>query len=424
VILTGLLTSGTARSFAQEPAPEKGAIVRETVIAGGLEDFMEVRHLVLAGSNESIGRTLATLAKERFRVEALASPEPLRTRVQRKYLERHYPILLERMRGVAAAFGKALEDDRWDFGGLPYLTGPPGGCSVVHYPPGMTTDGGSVVSRNYEFTTGDINDKWPKRGQLPATARPYLIEMHPDRGHASLALYSYDLLSGVIDGLNDQGLTVSVLTDFEIPNFPIEPAESAVGLNELEALRLLLDTCADTDEAMEALLSNKQYYTYMPQHYLIADRRGKAFVWEYSRAHNREYVIENPDKPLISTNFLLHEHLEGDRPPSSRGAKGVCQRYTALAKRTEEEQGEWSIDRIKQSHQAVDQTAPKILLGLIPPFRTLWHALYRPEQRSVSVSFYLGDEPDPDRPGKNRIVRSKYLAFTLEAPKGRGADGG
>jgi hypothetical protein len=35
----------------------------------------------------------------------------------------------------------------------------------------------------------------------PANARPYLIEMRPDRGDASLARCAYDLLSGVIDGI-------------------------------------------------------------------------------------------------------------------------------------------------------------------------------------------------------------------------------
>ena len=37
-------------------------IRQHRVIAGGPEDFMEVRHLVLTGTNEEIGRALATVA--------------------------------------------------------------------------------------------------------------------------------------------------------------------------------------------------------------------------------------------------------------------------------------------------------------------------------------------------------------------------
>ena len=76
---------------------------QDRVIAGGPEDFIEVRHLVLTGTNEEIGRALAALAIERFGLELEPSTDPLRTRIQRRYIEINYPILHDRMRGVAAA---------------------------------------------------------------------------------------------------------------------------------------------------------------------------------------------------------------------------------------------------------------------------------------------------------------------------------
>jgi hypothetical protein len=48
------------------------------------------------------------------------------------------------------------------------------------------------------------------------------------------------------------------------------------------------------------------------------------------------------------------------------------------------------------------------------PHRTLWHALYSLDKRRASIDFYLRDEPDPDRPGKTRIVRSGYIDFDLK----------
>jgi hypothetical protein len=53
----------------------KGAIIEDQVVAGGPKDFMEVRHLVLRGSNEEIGRALATIAQDQFGVKPQASTE-------------------------------------------------------------------------------------------------------------------------------------------------------------------------------------------------------------------------------------------------------------------------------------------------------------------------------------------------------------
>jgi Acyl-coenzyme A:6-aminopenicillanic acid acyl-transferase/Domain of unknown function (DUF4292) len=400
----------------QPPHIEHKAIQQDRVIVGGPKDFMEVRHLVLKGSNEEIGQALAIIAKERYRLRPMPSADRLRTRVEREYIKGRYPILFERMRGVATAFGRQLEDDAWDFNGLMYTFNLRPGCSVVYYPPEMTADGNGVVSRNYDFSTGALLGEWPARGKLAATSRPYLIELRPDRGYASLALYSYDLLNGVLDGINSEGLTVTVLADDELSEkFGVEPADDGVGLGVQQTLRLLLDTCATVEEAKEALLLTKQYYELASVHYLIADRHGKAFVWEYSQFHNREYIIENPKEPLITTNFSLHRYLDGKKPPSARQVKEVCSRYCSLAERIAARQGErLTLDFIKENQQAVSATVPSPQGAPQPPTRTLWHALYVPERRALQVSFYLRDDADPAQAGKTRIVRSDYLEFSLK----------
>lgn len=176
---------------------------------------------------------------------------------------------------------------------------------------------------------------------------------------------------------------------------------------------MLLDTCANVEQAKEALLLSKQYYRFVPSHFLIADQDGKAFVWEYSHAHNREYIVENPGKPLISTNFRLHQHLRGLYPPSARKAKEICARYFALADGIRGKRGRMTVDIIRKNHKAADATLPAAQLGLETPIRTLWHALYFPEQRKLQVSFYLGDGPDPEQTTKTGIERSDYLEFLL-----------
>src|SRR5215831_19158768 len=361
LVIAMLLAAIPGPGFSQEPVHPMGAVQEDKVIAGGEKDFLIVRHVVLRGSNEAIGQSLAEMARQRHQARALPSQDQFRTRVQRRYIEKHYPALYDRMRGVAAAFSQRLDDDALNFSGLGFV--PLGvGCSVVHFPPAATASGASIVSRDYDFSTGTLRGTWPARGELPATARPYVIEMYPDRGYASLAVYAYDLLSGVLDGINSEGLTVALLADDELlSKYPMEPAGTeGVGLGVLQVLRFLLDTCATVEEAKEALLLTKQYYEFVPVHYLVADRHGKAFVWEYSQAHNREYIVENSGQSLITTNFSLHRYLEANKPPSVKRAEKVCPRYCALAEKLVGHEGKLTVDFIKETHKLVDATRPHV----------------------------------------------------------------
>ena len=408
----GLILALTAAVCLSSTASDS-IIQQDRVIAGGPKHSLEVRHLVLRGTNEQIGRALAEIAKERYG----ARPEPvtdiMQVRAQRKFLERNYPILLERMRGVAAAFGKSIEDDGWDFTTLGF-TDLRAGCSIAHLPASSTASGKSVVSRDYDFTTGALSFKFLGPGMLHPTARPYLLELHPDRGYASIAMVSYDLLSGVLDGINSEGLTVTLAQDNDIfDKSTNEPTRGpAVGLGELQTLRLLLDTCASVEEAKQTLMAIKQYYQYVPIHYLIADRTGKAFVWEYSESHNKEYIVENPGQTLVMTNFTLHTRLEDGKPPSAENAKGVCRRYAYL--RDKLAAGNLDDKAIRRFHQSVDAQMSQAADTTRPPMRTLWHAFYYPEDRRVRLSYYLGDEPYPGNERLVRPIRTDYQEFRLE----------
>src|SRR5262249_28861855 len=92
--------------------------------------------------------------------------------------------------------------------------------------------------------------------------------------------------------------------------------------------------------------------------------------------------------------------------------KSLFARYGELAERIKSERGKLTVEFIKENHKGVDATQPSPKGK--PPIRTLWHALYYPEQRKMQVSFYLRDEPDPKRPEKNRIVRSEYVEVVLK----------
>jgi len=398
------------------PRPAAAIEKQERIIAGSPSDSMEVRHLVLTGTNEEIGRALAEIAIERFQARAERSTDVIRTRATRHYIEKNYPILYERMRGVAAAYGQRIDDDSVDHSGL-NVTEIHAACSIVHLPPQATADGKSVISRDYDYSTGSLNFGFLPPGMLHPTSRPYLLELHPDHGYASIAMVAYELLSGVLDGMNSEGLTVSLALDDELfTKYQMEPVlGTAPGLGEVQMLRLLLDTCATVEEAKEALLTTKQYYGFVPVHYLIADRFGRSFVWEYSQAHNKEFIIENPGRPLVMTNFSLNKHLDQGGPPTADEARSVCKRYALLTEQLAIAPSSITEEFLRATHRKVDAKAAPAADQSRPPIRTFWHALYYPEERRVKFSFYLHDEPLADHPGNVRVVRSDYLEFRLAA---------
>jgi len=383
-----------------------GLTRQERVIAGSPADSLEVRHLVLTGTNEEIGRALAEIARDRYEAKPEPSRDPLRTRALRRYIEKNDPILYERMRGVAAAFGGRIDDDAWDYSSLGF-TELHGGCSIVHLPPNATESKKSVVSRDYDYSTGNLNFGFLAPGMLHPSARPYLVELHPDRGYASIAMVAYEMVSGTLDGMNSEGLVVTIAMDDEM--FQAKQMDpiygQAPGLGVLQMLRLLLDTAANVEEAKEILLMTKQYYEYVPCHFLIADRYGKSFVWEYSAFHNKEYILENPGKPLVLTNFTLSAHMkEGENVPPPELVKSVCPRYAYLAEHLAS--GPISEELLRTTHRAVDAQAPPKPNAKRPPVRTFWHALYYPEERRVRFSYYLGE-------GENGVRRSDYIEFKL-----------
>src|ERR1700682_238557 len=160
-----LLLAFGGSALAQEHAVAPRCSQQEKVIAGSPKDSLEVRHLTLSGTNEEIGRALAQLAQQRYQVRLQPSVDPARTRAQRRYIERNDPILYERMKGVASAFGQRVDDDAWQHTGLGFVD-LRAGCSIVHLPPRTTANGKSVVSRDYDYSTGSISFGFLSPGQL------------------------------------------------------------------------------------------------------------------------------------------------------------------------------------------------------------------------------------------------------------------
>jgi hypothetical protein len=369
-------------------------VSNDVIAGGGANDFLTVRHLRIAGNNQEIGQALARTAQEVHGAAAgpRAAVNPVVQRARRRWFEQHHPILAERGRGMAEVFEVDYDSDEWDVVWLAtYDT--PAGCSVAFYPGDGTKDGHGILARNFDFPTATISQMMGGPGrpdERALAADPWVVELHPDRGYASVSIGIMDV-AGAMDGINEAGLTVALLADNESPH-PEPTGGPQVGLAEQQIVRYLLDTCATVDEAKDALLLAKQYYFFVPCHFVVADRNGRSFVWEHSASHNREAIVEDDrfvGGRTVCTNHLLHPRADLTDLPAEDGSLGTAaltySRWAALHAATSDG-AVVDRDEIRSHFRSVRFEAP--IVGA----RTFWQALYDVDDQSVDVSFYLRDE--------------------------------
>lgn len=384
IAILAFLAIATGAVCSKEKAvPTIGNLVcSETTIAGGSGDLMVVRHLVLKGSNAEIGQKLAEIARDRH---GITGKGPVDVK-QLAWLASSYPEQHARSLGAAKAFGLKPDAAPVDLG---YNLSPPG-CSVVYYPGTSVTNGHPMLSRNYDFPTGtysQITGRPEVAGARSMTGDPYVIEMHPDMGYASLFICAYDLLGGAIDGVNEKGVAVALLAD-DISGD--KQPRLGFGLSELNLPRFVLDTCATAKEARKKLAHMPYFYTFTPCHYMICDATGDSFVWESKADLSKRFTIDGKGKPQIVTNHLLGEYDANDLPSGNS-----FDRY----RRLQEELGKtktYSPVQVKENNFCV--AVPKDMSD----HATLWHSIYDLQSRTMQVSFYLG----PNR-------RTKYFEFAL-----------
>jgi len=161
------------------------------------------------------------------------------------------------------------------------------------------------------------------------------------------------------------------------------------------------------EEAKRTLLVNKQYYSQIPCHFIIGDRHGDSFVWEYSHTHNREHIIDSGGIPQILTNHLLFRRDPKDYPGEHETRMDTYSRYLKLLGALQGNLGKYTTAFIKETSALV------FAEGASSNNRTLWHGIYDTHDRSLEIDFYVRDEPDSISED-GRIIRSGYHKFQLE----------
>jgi predicted choloylglycine hydrolase len=242
-------------------------------------------------------------------------------------------------------------------------------------------------------------------------ARPYLFEIHPDRGYSSLSLCAFEYLGGVLDGINSEGLVVAILAEEESGNKVGREPSSEVGMHELMGMRYLLDNCKNVEEAKEALLSLKHYYAFIPCHYIVGDRSGRSFTFEFSPTRNRSYVIDGRG-PQCVTNHLVFHHQKIEEFPAT-DLNWSMRRYKMLDESIKAKE-KFTLEEITAINAQV--AVPPVVPGNpeVAPGRTLWYAQYDLENLTLTVKFYLGEKPDPEKEKAAILEYSPQKVYKLK----------
>jgi len=366
----------------------------DQVVAGTDKDLMIVRHIVIRGTNEAIGAKLAELAKNQHHVILEKWPSKEIATKQLAWYEKNYSERIERAKGVEKVFSVS-DRSVYDPTSLAIDLSFHPGCSVVYYPGSAVTNGHAMMSRNYDFPKASYSQLTGRPhidGERSMTGDPYVIEMHPDHGYASLYTCAYDLLGGAIDGVNEKGVSVALLADDMAKN---KARGNYLGLSEVDLPRFVLDKCASAKEAREALKKVPYYCTFTPCHYMIGDSTGESFIFEVG-ADGKHYIIDGNHAPQIVTNHSIAEYGTTNLPEGNS-----FDRYRRLQQELAKRNGKFTPTEVKEINYCVAVPTSVHVAA------TMWHAVYDLSSKSVNISFCLS------RPDEQQERRTPYLAFQL-----------
>lgn len=170
---------------------------------------------------------------------------------------------------------------------------------------------GSLTGRNYDFFRN---------------TSAMMVRCRPEDGYASIGFAALDNISAnsmssdrdriaslaspfvCLDGMNEKGLTISILT---LDSAPVDQRTGRDRISTSLAIRMVLDRCATTEEAVRLLSSYDMHAVGgRDYHFYVTDRRGDSMAVEYD--------CDREDRPLVSTPtgvmtnfFVMHKDLYG-----------------------------------------------------------------------------------------------------------------
>ncbi|HEX9023402.1 MAG TPA: hypothetical protein VF799_06155, partial [Geobacteraceae bacterium] len=155
VICLPLLLSGCGGD-SWGPVATGTVVTNELVVQKTGGNYQEVRHLVLRGTNQEIGKSIAQLSKDYYQATPQQFPDQASKTSRNSYIQQNFPQMAARQRGVEAYYGWG-SSDLHDSSALWYEI-KPGKCSAVFFPKTVTANGHSFLTRDMDFYTVTISE--------------------------------------------------------------------------------------------------------------------------------------------------------------------------------------------------------------------------------------------------------------------------
>ncbi len=403
-----LSTTGTAK----EPL----LIKDETLIPQAPENFQEIRHLVLRGSNREIGKTLAEIARRDLGVSKLAKyTDSTYGEACKIYLKDNFPALYERSIGVADAFNLTEDDTDHDTTVLPYDVGS-FACTSVSFPPNTTANGHTLVGRNYEWYIVSAMEMFTgkKYAGAPLMGKHgFIAEFYPDQGYASMQTTGMDLLNFQLDGINEHGLFADSLVDQQGPGEPTPfVGGHNTGLGQMHIISLLMNRCRTVKEAKLMILQQRIFFPVEAIHWIISDPTGASTIFEIdSKTGEYVFVDSNEGKPQVVTNHAVHLYPAVTSFPSTdpKANYNTFNRFRTVQDIVDSHQGKFTVDdcfQIMSKVYGATDDAEEAGAHIPYPLRTMWTFVMDLTDRTIYIKYYLRDA------GKIECTNDVKLLFT------------
>ena len=217
------------------------------------------------------------------------------------------------------------------------------------------TDGDVHMGRNYDFksdTSAMLVYCTPKDGykSVAVAALDNVSANVPDE-NIKKKLASLASLFICLDGINEKGVSISVLT---LDSEPVRQNTGKPVISTTLAIRLVLDRAATTEEAVELLRSYDMYSSAgRDYHFYITDASGDGRVVEYDCESETRELVATPSEAV--TNFFII-YKEKALPNQKNGIYGHGrERYDAVMKVLEEEKGNYTNDTVWKAMKSAAQ---------------------------------------------------------------------
>jgi len=268
------------------------------------------------GNYFEIGRQQGEIYRQNGMNCDLVKIDPTIYKRQLQIYEKHYPQMLEELRGVAEGGNYQLDNVIWWFicgaeSCLKEKAAPPKACSIF----GVKNQGRLYVGRNY--------DLFPMTENLFEVYKVVNPQCNSYIAVSDMGSYRFleanpkCLFYYPADAINRQGLFVG-------PTYAFGD-QCSYGLAVIHMMKLITETCATVHEALAVF---EKVPLNWPKNFFIADKNGDMAVVEHTS--RRFKVLYPQDDILLQTNHYLDPELKKDDQIYNNTITNTLMRYNTL----------------------------------------------------------------------------------------------